>query len=42
LSSPPHEEDAFASAVAGQLQPNGLTLVVMMGMGAIGCGCVAG
>jgi uroporphyrin-III C-methyltransferase len=27
-----HEEDAFASAVA-QLQPNGLTLVVMMGMG---------
>jgi len=27
-----HEEEAFASAVA-QLQPNGLTLVVMMGMG---------
>jgi uroporphyrin-III C-methyltransferase / precorrin-2 dehydrogenase / sirohydrochlorin ferrochelatase len=27
-----HEEEAFASAVA-QLQPNGVTLVVMMGMG---------
>jgi uroporphyrin-III C-methyltransferase len=27
-----HEEDAFASAIA-QLQPNGITLVVMMGMG---------
>ena len=27
-----HEEEAFAAAVA-QLQPNGLTLVVMMGMG---------
>ena len=27
-----HEEEAFASAIA-QLQPNGVTLVVMMGMG---------
>jgi uroporphyrin-III C-methyltransferase/precorrin-2 dehydrogenase/sirohydrochlorin ferrochelatase len=27
-----HEEQAFVSAI-GQLQPNGLTLVVMMGMG---------
>jgi siroheme synthase len=27
-----HEEEAFAAAIA-QLQPNGVTLVVMMGMG---------
>jgi uroporphyrin-III C-methyltransferase len=37
-----HEEDAFLSAVA-QLQPNGITLVVLMGLGrsvAIACGLV--
>jgi siroheme synthase len=27
-----HDEDAFASAI-GQLQPNGVTIVVMMGLG---------
>ena len=31
-----HDEEAFASAIAAARSPNGVTLVVLMGLGAVG------